>query len=503
MAIRGALGASRSRIVRQLLTESVLLALGGALIGLLLAQAGLDVLRTVSLKQIHFSVPFFAEIEVDGGVLLFTVGLAVVTGLLFGIVPAWHATRTNLAESLKESGRSIGGTRRHHRILGGLVVSQIGLSVVLLVAAALLVQSLFQLTRVSPGFNTVRLLTLETELSSRRYTNQTQRLQFYDQVLERVRALPNVRSADVVNLLPLTGLSSDWSFDIEGAEPLPPGRMRLAEYRVISPDYFSTMGIPVKQGRAFEPTDLGHGRKVAVVNETLVKRYLTHMNPLGRRLNFDGETNWIEVVGVVGDVKHFTLKEEARPMIYQPIAQDCWHRMSVVARTAGEPLAVARAVQEAVWQVAPDQPVARVRPMEVWLAESVSVERFSAWLLLSIASIGLLLAAIGLYGVLSYVMGQRTHEIGVRMALGAQVADVLGLVMRQGIKLAAIGLVAGFLAALAVGRAIHGLLYQMSVTDPLTYVLVLVVLALTALLACWFPARRAAKVDPMEALRYE
>jgi putative ABC transport system permease protein len=436
-------------------------------------------------------------------VLLFTVGLAVVTGLLFGIVPAWHATRTNLAESLKESGRSIGGTRRHHRILGGLVVSQIGLSVVLLVAAALLVQSLFQLTRVSPGFNTVRLLTLETELSSRRYTNQTQRLQFYDQVLERVRALPNVRSADVVNLLPLTGLSSDWSFDIEGAEPLPPGRMRLAEYRVISPDYFSTMGIPVKQGRAFEPTDLGHGRKVAVVNETLVKRYLTHMNPLGRRLNFDGETNWIEVVGVVGDVKHFTLKEEARPMIYQPIAQDCWHRMSVVARTAGEPLAVARAVQEAVWQVAPDQPVARVRPMEVWLAESVSVERFSAWLLLSIASIGLLLAAIGLYGVLSYVMGQRTHEIGVRMALGAQVADVLGLVMRQGIKLAAIGLVAGFLAALAVGRAIHGLLYQMSVTDPLTYVLVLVVLALTALLACWFPARRAAKVDPMEALRYE
>jgi putative ABC transport system permease protein len=227
------------------------------------------------------------------------------------------------------------------------------------------------------------------------------------------------------------------------------------------------------------------------------------MNPLGRRLNFDGETNWIEVVGVVGDVKHFTLKEEARPMIYQPIAQDCWHRMSVVARTAGEPLAVAHAVQEAVWQVAPDQPVARVRPMEVWLAESVSVERFSAWLLLSIASIGLLLAAIGLYGVLSYVMGQRTHEIGVRMALGAQVADVLGLVMRQGIKLAAIGLVAGFLAALAVGRAIHGLLYQMSVTDPLTYVLVLVVLALTALLACWFPARRAAKVDPMEALRYE
>jgi len=321
--------------------------------------------------------------------------------------------------------------------------------------------------------------------------------------LEGVRALPTVESAEAINILPMHSAGAGMSFDLEGAEPLPPGRHRMAEYGIVSPGYFQTMRIPLRQGRHLTPADDGQ-HLVAMVNEAFVRRHLPGVNPLGRRIwQHTGKTNWVEIVGVVADVKDAGLARKTQPAIYQPFTQRCWSRMSLVIRTRGEPTHLARAVQEQIWRIDAAQPVTNVRPMQEWVRQSVSVERFSAGLLLGFALIGLVLAAIGLFGVLAYAVSQRTHEFGVRMAMGAQIGEILRLVLIQGLKVAGLGLGLGLAGALALGFVVQRLLYEMRAHDPLTFFIVLVVLGLVALAACYLPARRATQVDPMVALRCE
>ncbi len=323
IAVRAALGAGRGRIIRQLLTESVLLSLAGAVVGLALAQFGLELLRQYAPRIGGESVPFFDEIEIDGRVLLFTLLVAVLTGILFGLAPAWSAAKVNLMDTLKEASRGSSGTVRRHRLLNSFVVCQLALSVVLLVGAGLLVRSFARLTRVHPGFDASQLLTMETELSHSPYTSEARRLQFYQAVLEAVRALPNVESAEAINILPMNGSGAGMSFDLEGAEPLPPGRYRMAEYGIVSPGYFQTMRIPLRQGRHLTPADDGQ-HQVAMVNEAFVRRYLPGVNPLGRRIrHHTGQTNWLEIVGVVADVKDSGLGRKTQPAIYQPFTQTC------------------------------------------------------------------------------------------------------------------------------------------------------------------------------------
>lgn len=502
IAVRAALGAGRGRIIRQLLTESVLLSLMGATLGLGLAQFGIEMLRQYAPKMGGMSVPFFDEIGIDGRVLLFTLGVAVLTGILFRLAPAWSATRVNLMDTLKEASRGSSGTVWRHRLLNAFVVSQLALSVVLLVGAGLLVRSFDRLTRVNPGFDASQLLTMETELSQSRYTNGPQRLQFYQAVIEAVRTLPNVESADVVNLLPINGGDTSWFFDIEGAEPLPAERGRLAEYRLVSPGYFQTMRIPLRQGRLLSTADDGQHR-VAIINEALARRYLPGSNPVGRRIRFSGNNEWIEIVGVVADVKHFGLGRETPPTLYQPFTQSCWHLMSLVVRTRGEPVRLARAVREQVWRIDASQPVTKARPMQEAVRDSVSVERFSAELLQGFAFIGLALAAIGLYGVLAYAVSQRTHEFGVRIALGAPAGQILRMVIVRGWRLAIVGLGVGMAGALTLGFTLRGLLYGVSAYDPLTFASVMIVLGVVTSGACYVPARRATRVNPMVALRCE
>ena len=337
IAARAALGAGRGRIIRQLLTESVLLSLAGALVGLALAQLGLELLRQYAPRIGGESVPFFDEIEIDGRVLLFTLGVAVLTGLLFGLAPAWSAAKVNLMDTLKEASRGSSGTVRRHRLLNSFVVTQLAFSVVLLVGAGLLVRSYARLTRVHPGFDASQLLTMETELSQSRYTNHAQCLQFYQAVLEAVRALTTVESAEVINFLPMNGSSASRHLTWRAPNRCRPGGIPVAQYGIISPGYFETMRIPLRQGRHLTSADDGQ-HQVAMVNEEFVRRFLPGVNPLGRRIRqHDGQPNWVEIIGVVADVKDAGLARKTQPAIYQPFTQRCWHLMSLVIRTRGNP----------------------------------------------------------------------------------------------------------------------------------------------------------------------
>jgi putative ABC transport system permease protein len=504
MAIRASLGASRVRVIRQLLTESVLLSLAGGALGLIFARWGMALLRSLSPRFDGRSIPLFDEIGLDARVLGFTLLIALLTGLIFGLVPALHASKPNLAETLKEGGRGAGVGFRRHRLLSGFVVSEVALSMVLLVGAGLMIRNFHRLSQVNPGFDPRNLLVMEMELPDARYAQGSTRVNFYREVVERVAALPGVESVGLVNIAPMCNNNCNNAFDIDGAPPLPKGRYNLAEYRVVNHDYFRALRIPVKQGRLFTPQDNGQGQQVVIINETMAKRYFPNENPLHRRLKFGYEsTNTLEIVGVVGDEKHFGLGHENPPMMYQPYFQNCWNLMWLAVRTKVEPLSLAGAVRQQIWAVDKDQPVTKVRPMTDMVDDSVAVQRFATVLLIGFAGVGLLLAAVGIYGVLAYVVNQRTHEIGVRMALGAQMRDILRMVVRQGLTLVGLGLGLGLAASLALSRVVQSLLYQMSATDPLTFGVVLAVLAIVAFFACWLPARRATKVDPLVALRGE
>ncbi|HEV2913882.1 MAG TPA: ABC transporter permease [Pyrinomonadaceae bacterium] len=501
IAIRTALGAGRWRLVRQLLTESVLLSITGGGLGLLLAVWGVDVL--VKLNQNN--IPRAREIGIDARVLAFTFGLSLVTGVLFGLAPALQASRTQLTDALKEGGRTSGGSHRA-RFRSLLVVTEIALALVLLIGAGLMVKSFSRLSHVDPGFQPQNLLTMQVALPVTKYKEDKQIGDFFRQALEKIKSLPGVQSEGAVSQLPLSGSVASGFFTIEGQEASGEQRPHT-DLRASSPEYLQTMGIPLLKGRYFNERDTDSSPNVAIIDETLARRYWPGADPVGRRISYnrrDGKPVWREIVGVVGAIKHKALDADYRGQLYFPHPQNPWSNMSLVVRSnTADPASLTAAVRSAIQAVDKDQPVYRVMTMETMVAESVAQHRFSMFLLTLFAVVAVALAVVGLYGVMSYGVSQRTHEIGIRMALGAQARDVLRMVVGQGFVLALLGVGAGLLGALALTRVMSSLLFGVSATDPFMFVSVPLILAGVALLACYLPARRATKVDPMVALRYE
>ena len=501
IAIRTALGAGRWRVIRQLLTEATVLAALGGAFGLLLAMWGVDLLLALTPKDLLG----LQRVGIDYRVLGFTFAVSVLTGMLFGLAPALEASRPNLNESLKEGGRGAVTGGRSHRLRDLFVVAEIALALVLLIGSGLMIRSFARLQSVDPGFDANNLLTVKLLLPASKYGEDPPCKAFFKQLTERVEGLPGVRSVGAVSYLPIAGLGAATRFVIEGRPPLPPGEELVGDVRVVDGGYFGTMRIPLLRGRTFSERELTDESHVVVINETMARDYFPGEDPIGKRVTISMKDENVpsEIIGVVRDARYVGLDTAVRPMTYWPYPELVYSGMTLVVRTEGEPLALAEAVRREVLAIDKDQPTADVRTMEAWVSDSVSKARFSTMLLGIFAGVALLLAAVGIFGVMSYAVSERTHEIGLRMALGAQTSDVLALVVRQGMVLALIGVGIGLGAAFGLTRVLASLLYGVSATDPLTFAAIAVLLASVALLACYLPARRAAKVDPMVALRYE
>ena len=502
IAIRAALGASRWRVVRQLLTESVLLSLGGGATGLLLALWGTDVLVALGPRNI----PRLTEISLDSSVLFFTLLISLLTGVIFGLAPALHATKSDLTESLKEGGRGSTEGALRNRVRSALVVAEIAIALVLLVSASLLIQSFLRLERVAPGFNPHHVLTFSLDLPETRYST-VQQAAFYRQLISRIETLPGVTQASAVLPLPLSRSQMGVGFEIEG-RPMAQGDLPETDFSTIGLNYFHTMGIPLVKGRDFTAHDDLKSTPVCIINETLARKYFPGEDPLGKRikptLSVDNNPPPMrEIVGVVGDVKHRNLSAESGPEVYVPHAQVPFSTMAVIVRTETEPQSITAAVQREVRSLDKDLPLINVRTLDEYVSTSVERPRFNTLLLGIFAAVALILTAVGLYGVLAYTVAQRTHEIGIRMALGAQTRNVLRLVIGQGMLLALIGIGTGLAVAWMVTRLLASLLYGISARDPVTFAGVALLLSAVALLACYIPARRATRVDPVIALRYE
>lgn len=505
MALRAALGASRWRLVRQLLTESMLLALVGGALGVLIAYWGVDLLRTLNPGDAAKFAPGWDRLGVNLPVLGFNMGLSLLSGFLFGLAPAWQISKTNLNGTLKEGGRQT--SSGSHRLRGLLVISEVALSLMLLVSAGLLMRSFISLLKTDAGFNPDHVMTMNLVLPAAKYREGSQKASFYSELVGRLEALPGVESAAFVNYLPLGGSNSSDAFLIEGVPDPPPGQDFIGRYRVCTPGYFDTLGVRILKGRGFTEQDKAGAPPVIMVNETLASKYWNDGDALGKRMRFSGpfdkdKNPWMEVIGIVQDVKH-ELNLAVTPDFYLPHAQDPWSSMVLVAKTKVEPAALAADIRQQVWSLDKDQPVFDLRTMEEVRSLSVSLYSFSSVSLGVFAGIALLLAAIGIYGVMSYAVTQRTQEIGIRMALGARAVDVLKLVVRNGMSLALIGVIAGLAGAYAATRLLASLLFGVTPTDIVTFASVTLGLLLVALLACYIPARRATKVDPLVALRYE
>ncbi|HKQ04019.1 MAG TPA: ABC transporter permease [Blastocatellia bacterium] len=503
MAVRTALGASRARLVRQLLTESVLLAIVGGGIAVLLAVWGIDLLLAVS----PAGIPRKYEIRLDGAALAFTFTVALITGVLFGLAPAFQVSRFNLNETLKEGARGSTGSRNRVRSL--LVVSEVALSLVLLIGAGLLIRSFAHLMSTDPGFNPRNVAAMNLSASSSQYDATARQVRFFKQVLEKVRAIPGVVAAGAVSELPLGGAEEIDQFTVEGAPP--PKTLNdtpLADYRFIDADYLKTLEIPLVAGRAFTEYDNETAPQVVIIGETLARRYFGDQPAVGKRLKagaLEDEAPWATIVGVVKDIKHTGLDADIRPQLYFPYQQKLWGRMVIVARSTTDAAGLFPAMREAVWAVDKDQPITSLRTMTDFLSDSVSQQRFNAALLAAFAVLALILASVGIYGVMSYSVTQRTHELGIRMALGAKPRDVFRMVVMEGMRLAmaGVGVGIGLAGAFAATRVMASLLFGVSATDPLTFALISLILTGVALAACFVPARRATRVDPMIALRYE
>jgi putative ABC transport system permease protein len=504
MAIRAALGAGRVRLIRQLLTESVMLALAGGCLGLLLALWGVDLLIAGLPEDLADIAQGVGRVGVDGGVFGFTLAASIITGILFGLAPALVASKPSLNETLKEGGKKSKSTFGLRSVGGTLVVAELALALVLLVGAGLMMKSFLKLQAVNPGFRPERVLTMRLDLSMPRYAERGRQAAFFKQVLERVERLPGVQSASVTSGLPLTGFSMMMmSMSVEGQPAPVPGQDPPIIGNSVSNDYFDTMGIPLLKGRFFNDQDTETSQKVVIVNESFARKYWPDDDPIGKRVMTNSRSGGRTIVGVVGDVRGMGLGEDIRPEVCLPYLQSATSHMSIAVRTEADPMSLAAAVRSQIQDVDRDQPVAKVMTMNQHLAQSVSEPRFNMLLLGVFAALALALAAVGIYGVMSYTVAQRTHEIGIRMALGARQNDVVGLIVRQAMALTLLGVVIGLGAAFALTRVMESLLYSVSATDPATFALISLVLIGVALAACAVPARRAARVDPMVALRYE
>ena len=501
VAVRMALGASRWRLIRQLLTESVIFsALSGAL-GLLLAYGGVKLLVALTPSE----VPRLHEIGLHVPVFLWTLAISVVTGLLFGLAPALQASRPDVNAALKESSGRNPGSIQGSGLRNLLVVSEVAVALLLLVGAGLMTKSFLRLQQVDPGFDATNVVSMNIALPTSKYREQQLNI-FYDQLFERIRNLPGVKYVGGINPLPLGGTNISLSVLVEGAPAVALTDRPSVGVRVVTPGYFQTMSIPILKGRAFTEQDRDNTPNVILVNEALASRFWPNQDAVGKRLDFEedsGKQVWREIVGVVGNVKHKALATEVMPEAYFPYKQGPENFMGLVVRTASDPVSMIPAIRNQVLSIDKDQPVSDIMTMEQRLAKSVASSRFVMLLLGSFSVLALGLAAVGIYGVMSYLVTQRTQEIGVRMALGAQKRDVLKLVVRRGMVLATVGTVIGLIASLALTRLMRSLLFEVTPTDWLTFVITSVVLLTVALLACYIPARRATKVDPLVALRYE
>ncbi len=503
LAIRAALGAGRRDLVRQLLTESLLLAFVGGILGILLAFWSVDLILALEPGEI----PRVAPIAVDGQALAFALVLSMLTGVLFGVVPAWQASRPELQSTLKDSTRGTTGDGHRHIARMGLVLAEVSLSLVLLVGAGLLFRSLMSLLDVPLGFEPSRITTMQVAPAGDGYRTRDELLGYWDQVIERVGAAPGVQSVAVTSTPPMGGQFSILSYSVAGKPELPPTQAPLSHYATVSPGFFSTLGIPIVQGREFTRSDAIPNPRTVVINEALARREFPDQNPIGQRFSFgpgpDGEDQWLEVVGVAANIRQYGIEQDPVPTLYSVHTAAPGQPLTVLVRAAGEPSSVAGAVRGALQSIDPALPITRMRPLDEVIGASLTQRRFNMTLLAVFAGIALVLAIAGIYGTVAYAVAQRTQELGIRVALGATRGEVLRLVLWDGLRPVALGLIVGLAGAFALRTTLDRLVYGVTTSDPITFIALPLFLALVAFVASLIPALRASRVDPMTALRVD
>ena len=496
IALRTALGASRLRIIRQMLTESLLLSILGGALGALLAVWGVQLLVTLSAD----SLPPTVNVTIDPNVLAFTFVISILTGLLFGLAPAFRTAKVNLIDSLKDGARGTEGTLRN-RTRSLLVVFESAIAVVLLIGAGLLVRSLIALQRVDPGFDSNNVLTLRIDLPRQKYAGEGKPAKFFEELETRVSSIPGVQTVGLITELPMSGQLNDLPFTVEGRPPVTVDQAFDADFRLVNQHYFNALHIPLLRGRNFTEQEVREGKPVTLVSQQLVDTVFPNEDPMGKRLISAIGGTAFEIIGVVGDIRHRSLQRPPFAAMYFPTLNS--NRMNLVVRTQNDPLSIVGAVRQQVQALDRDQPISAVKRMSDWVDSSVSSQRYSTTLLAAFAVLAMILAATGIYGVMSYTAAQRTHEIGVRMALGARRFDVLKLVVRQGMLLTLVGVILGLTGAFALTRVMQSLLFGVTAKDPFTFAVVAALLSAVAFIACLVPALRATRVDPLIALRYE
>jgi len=504
IALRIAFGASRGRIIRQMLTESLILACFGGVVGVGLALGGIRGMA----RLIPGDMLSGATVNLNGAVLLFVAGVVALAAFIFGLAPALHSTKPDVQSELKEGGRSSGGGVAQNRLRGALAVAEISLALVLLIGAGLMMKSLYRLLEVDPGFRPERVLTMGMDLRAQQYSEDPAVLNFWQQLIDRVSALPGVQSAAVGTVIPLTDSHSRSDVTIEGMALPTPGNFPHPDVHIVSPGYITALGIPLLRGRTFTDQDNEKAPLAGMINAMVARRFFPNEDPIGKRFMFGHPSaanppKWYTVVGVVSDTRLYGLANPARLEVYVPFRQNPRNSMALVVKSGADPASLTSAIRDAVQSIDKDQPVFAVSTMQELVSNSVATRRMTLVLLGLFSGLALVLGAIGIYGVISYSVAQRTHEIGIRMALGAPRADVFRLVVGEGLKLAGVGITIGIAAAFGLARLLSSLLYGISATDFETFLGVAVLLALVALVACYVPARRAMRVDPTVALRYE